>query len=123
MSNERFDDELLSAIIDGDADEATVASVLADETASQRLDAMRTVAGIVAEEPPPATPARREQSIAAALAAANSAPEVTSLTTERVARRSGPSPKVLAIAAAVLLFVLAIPVIIGLRPELSLIHI
>ena len=115
MSSERFDDELLSAIIDGDADEATVASVLADETASQRLEAMRTVAGIVAEEPAPATAARREQSIAAALAAAKPAPEVTSLTTERVARRSGPSPKILAIAAAVLLFIIAIPVIAGIR--------
>ena len=117
MSNERYDDELLSAIIDGDADEASVASVLADDAASKRLEAMRTAAGIVAEDPPPATAQRRQQSIAAALAAAESAPEVTSLTAERAARRTGPSPKIIAIAAAVLLFVLAIPVLVGLRPS------
>ena len=117
MSNDRYDDELLSAIIDGEADEASVASVLADDAASKRLEAMRTAAGIVAEDPPPATAQRRQQSIAAALAAAESAPEVTSLTAERAARRTGPSPKIIAIAAAVLLFVLAIPVLVGLRPS------
>ena len=117
MSNERYDDELLSAIIDGEADEASVASVLADDAASKRLEAMRTAAGIVAEDPPPATAQRRQQSIAAALAAAESAPEVTSLTAERAARRTGPNLRAIAIAAAVLLFVLAIPVIVGLRPS------
>ena len=117
MSNERYDDELLSAIIDGEADEASVASVLADDAASKRLEAMRSAASIVAEDPPPATAQRRQQSIAAALAAAESAPEVTSLTAERAARRTGPSPKIIAIAAAVLLFVLAIPVLVGLRPS------
>ena len=117
MSNERYDDELLSAIIDGEADEAAVASVLADDAASKRLEAMRSAASIVAEEPPPATPQRRRQSIAAALAAAESAPEVTSLTAERAARRTGPNLRAIAIAAAVLLFVLAIPVLAGLRPS------
>ena len=117
MSNERYDDELLSAIIDGEADEASVASVLADDAASKRLEAMRTAAGIVAENPPPATAQRRQQSIAAALAAAESAPEVTSLTAERAARRTGPNLRAIAIAAAVLLFVLAIPVLAGLRPN------
>ena len=117
MSNERYDDELLSAIIDGEADEASVASVLADDAASNRLEAMRTAAGIVAENPPPATAQRRQQSIAAALAAAESAPEVTSLTAERAARRTGPNLRAIAIAAAVLLFVLAIPVLAGLRPS------
>ena len=117
MSNERYDDELLSAIIDGEADEASVASVLADDAASKRLEAMRTAAGIVAENPPPATAQRRQQSIAAALAAAESAPEVTSLTAERAARRTGPNLRAIAIAAAVLLFVLAIPVLAGLRPS------
>ncbi len=117
MSNERYDDELLSAIIDGEADEAAVASVLADDAASKRLEAMRSAASIVAEEPPPATPQRRQQSIAAALAAAESAPEVTSLTAERAARRTGPNLRAIAIAAAVLLFVLAIPVLAGLRPS------
>ena len=117
MSNERFDDEMLSAIIDGEADDATVASVLADDAASQRLEDMRTAVEVVAEEPPPATPQRRQQSIAAALAAAKSAPEVTSLTAERQARRPSFNPKALAIAAALLLFVVvAIPVIAGLRP-------
>ena len=114
MSNERYDDELLSAIIDGEADEAAVASVLA---ASKRLEAMRSAASIVAEEPPPATPQRRRQSIAAALAAAESAPEVTSLTAERAVRRTGPNLRAIAIAAAVLVFVLAIPVLVGLRPS------
>lgn len=117
MSNERYDDELLSAIIDGEADEAAVASVLADDAASKRLEAMRSAASIVAEDPPPATAQRRQQSIAAALAAAESAPEVTSLTAERAARRTGPNLRAIAIAAAVLLFVLAIPVLAGLRPS------
>lgn len=122
MSNERFDDEVLSAIIDGEADDAVVASVLADPAATKRLTEMRRVVDIVGEEPPPATPQRRQASIAAAMAAAQPAsPEVTSLTAARHEReekkkRSG-IPPWLAIAAAVVLIAIAIPVIAALRPN------
>jgi|GEM_PF-1434040 len=111
MSSERFTDELLSAIIDGQTDDATVAAANADPVASQRLAAMRTAAGFVAEEPAPATAERRQQSIAAALAVATPAPEVTSLTTKREEKRkaswdrSGLSPALIAVAAALFLFV------------------
>ena len=115
MSNERFSDDLLSAIIDGEADEESVASVTSDPVASQRLADLRTVVEIVGEEPTPASGERRQQSIAAALAAAKPATGVTSLTAEREARRSVPVAKILTIAAAVLLLVLFIPLVANLR--------
>ena len=74
-----FDDELLSAVLDGDADPQTVAAVQADPDAAARLRSMRAAAALVATPPPPATPERRAASIAAALAAAQPAPEVSSL--------------------------------------------
>ena len=116
MSNERFDDELLSTIIDGEADATTVASVQGNEAANQRLEDMRAAAGIVGEEPAPASAERRRQSIAAALAAAEPAPNVTSLTAEREARRPFPTRTILAVAAALLFFVVAVPLLVGLRP-------
>ena len=118
MSNDRFDDELLSAIIDGEADPASVASVEADTAASQRLAAMRVAVDIVGEEPPPATAERRQASIAAALGAASPAPEVTSLSAERATRRAAPNKAVvIAIAAALLFFVVAIPAVLTSQGE------
>ena len=122
MSNELFDDEVLSAIIDGEADDAVVASVLADPAATKRLTEMRRVVDIVGEEPPPATPQRRQASIAAAMAAAQPAsPEVTSLTAARHEREEKKKrrgiPPWLAVAAAVVLIAIAIPVIAALRPN------
>ncbi len=120
MSNERFNDELLSAIIDGEAEPELVASVNADAEASTRLEQMRQAVQIVAEEPPAATAQRRSASIAAAMAAATPAPEVTSLAAARHERaetkkqaRSFSTGWVAAVAAAVA-FLIAIPIAIGL---------
>lgn len=118
MSKFPDDDELLSAIIDGEASAESIASVEADPERSQRLADMRSAVDIVAATPPAATTERRSASIAAAMAAATPAsPEVTSLAAQRHKReekkRSIPVAA-LAAAAAVLLFVLAIPVIFGL---------
>ena len=115
MSNQRYDDEILSAIIDDEADAETVAAVAADSDAAARLANMRQAVEIVGEEPPPATAERRSASIAAALAAATPAPEVSSLATKRQERveeekkRSLPSGWILAVAAAVA-FLIAIPI-------------
>ena len=115
MSNERFDDELLSAIIDGEADEATVADAYADPVTAQRLDDLQIVIDLIGEEPPAATPERRQASIAAALAAATPAPEVTSLSAERAARRGGMGRTLLTAAAAIVLVLVLIPVVASLR--------
>ncbi len=118
MGPERFDDELLSAVLDGLADPETVASVEQDPDAAARLERMRMVQQLVATPVADATPERRHSSIAAALAAANSAPEVTSLTAARetkaaTRRRWSASPAMLAAAAAFVIGVLAIPFIVG----------
>ncbi len=130
MTNERFDDELLSAILDGEADETQIARVAKDPNASVRLERMRTVATIVSEAPEPASPERRRSSIAAAMAAAEPAdPGITSLTAARhqreeqvwtpdLSRQDQPRrTRWLAIAAAIALFVLAVPIIASLRPD------
>ena len=115
MTENRFTDELLSAIIDGEASPESVASVEADPDARQRLADMRAAVAHVAEPVPEATPARRAQSIAAAMAAATPAsPEVASLSAQRHKRDESqkqglPKGWLIAAAAAVLLFVLAIP--------------
>ena len=120
MTDDLHDDELLSAILDGLADEATVASVLADPVAADRLERLRQVANLVGTPPPDPTPERRASSIAAALAAAEPAPEVASLTVERERRiRSTPRwferrTRVLAVAAAALVIAIAIPIISSL---------
>lgn len=120
MSNERYDDEILSAIIDGEADAELVASVSADTGATARLENMRTAVSGVAEAPGEATAERRSASIAAALAAATPAPEVTSLAAARheraetaKKRRSLPTGWVAAVAAVVA-FIIAIPIALGL---------
>ncbi len=118
MTENRYDDELLSAIIDGEATPESVAAVEADPVARQRLSDMATGVDIVASPVPEATPERRAQSIAAAMAAATpAAPEVTSLSAERHKRdekqkKSGRPPGwLIAAAAALLLFILATPVL------------
>ncbi len=121
MNNKRYDDELLSAIIDGQADAETVASVEADPVASERLAHMRQGVLLVAEPVPEATPERRSSSIAAALAAASPAPEVTSLAAARheraVTRQSAPKRAWIAGVAAAAAFLIAIPLAISLTGE------
>ncbi len=123
MNNERYTDELLSAIIDGEADAETVASVEADPVASERLAHMRQGVLLVAEPVPEATPERRSASIAAAMAAATPAPEVTSLAAARherdVVKRSTPRRAWIAGVAAVAAFLIAIPVAISLAGDNS----
>ena len=118
MSENRFDDAALSAIIDGEADDQLAAAVHGDEVASQRLQHMRTAVEVVATEPEPASSERRSASIAAAMAAATPAsPEVTSLAAARHERaekqRSIPRGLIAAVAAAVALIV-AIPIALSL---------
>ena len=118
MTDNRYDDELLSTIIDGDASAETIAAVEADAVASQRLIDLRAAVDHVAAPVPEATPERRSASIAAAMAAATPAsPDVTSLSAKRhekeEAKRSLPTGWLIAAAAAVLLFVLAIPVFLS----------
>lgn len=123
MNNERYTDELLSAIIDGEADAETVASVEADPVASERLAHMRQGVLLVAEPVPEATPERRSASIAAALSAATPAPEVTSLAAARherdVVKRSAPRRAWIAGVAAAAAFLIAIPLAISLAGENS----
>jgi hypothetical protein len=118
MNNEPYDDAVLSAIIDNEADAETVASVEADPIASKRLAQMRQGVLLVAESVPDATPERRSASIAAALAAATSAPEVTSLAAARHNRdvsKKRTVPKVwMAGVAAAVAFVIAIPLALSL---------
>ena len=120
MTENRYDDETLSAIIDGEAEPEIVASVEADPVARQRLAAMRDGIEIVQAPVPEATAERRSQSIAAAMAAATPAsPEVASLSAQRhksdeqnreeSKNRGFPTGWLVAAAAAVIVFVLAIP--------------
>jgi len=118
MTTNHYDDELLSAIIDGEADAETVASVEADPVASKRLAHMRDGVSLVAKPVPEATPERRSASIAAALAEAAPAPQVTSLTAARHARseakKAVPRRAWIAGVAAAVAFLIAIPVAISL---------
>lgn len=115
MSTEPFTDDILSTIIDGEADPELVASVANDPVATARLERMQAAVELVATPPPDATPQRRAASIAAALAAATPQPDVTSLATARHARSQAPSrklnPQWLALAAAMILLVVAIPLL------------
>ena len=110
---ERFEDEVISAVLDGDADEETTAAVMADPAARERLDALRSVQSLVATPPPAAAPERRAASIAAALAEARTSPVVTPLAPTRSARarRWRPPIEWVAVAAAVVVAVLAVPLI------------
>lgn len=116
-----YTDEILSAIIDGEADAETVASVQADPEASARLDQMRRAVELVAEPAPEATPERRSASIAAAMAAATpQTPEVTSLAAARHERATPQSSSPgnrqwLALVAAAVALVVAIPLVLQFR--------
>lgn len=122
MSTEPFTDEILSAIIDGEADDETVAAVAADPAATARLAQLRNAVDMVATPVPDATPERRSASIAAAMAAATPAsPEVTSLAAarhERTAKTSTKSESTrqwFVLAAAAIALVVAIPLALQLR--------
>ncbi len=123
MSTEPFTDEILSAIIDGEADDATVASVAADPIAAARLAQLRNAVRHVAAPLPDATAERRSASIAAAMAAATPAPQVASLAAarhERTVRPQRPAPqrgRWLAAVAAAIILVVAIPVLANLRSD------
>ena len=117
MSTERFDDEILSAIIDGEADQELVASVAADSVATARLEQLRAAVSAVQAPIPDATPERRAASIAAAMAAATPAPEVSSLAAARhtrteQARTRRLNPQWIAVAAAAILLIVAIPLLL-----------
>ncbi len=114
-----FDDELLSAVLDGEADPQTVAAVQADPDAARRLTALEAASALVATPPAPATPERRAASIAAALAAAQPAPEVTSLSVARERKTAAAAPKRrqvnwLAVAAAFAFVLISAVVITGI---------
>lgn len=117
MSTEPFTDEILSAIIDGEADDSTVASVASDPAAAARLAQLRRAVAQVATPVPNATPERRSASIAAAMAAATPAPEVSSLAAarhERTVQQPKASPqrgRWLAAVAAAIVLVVAIPLL------------
>lgn len=122
MSTEPFTDEILSAIIDGEADDHTVSAVAADPAATARLVQLRNAVDLVATPVPDATPERRSASIAAAMAAATPAsPEVTSLAAARHERttktpaRTESTRQWLVLAAAAIALVVAIPLALQLR--------
>ncbi len=52
MTTDRFDDELLSDVLEGVADEQTVAAVWSDPAASARLARLESVRRLVAAPPP-----------------------------------------------------------------------
>lgn len=111
MTTDRFDDELLSDVLEGVADEQTIAAVRSDPVASARLTRLETVRRLMAVPPPPAEPERRAQSIAAALREARTAPEVASLAPVRQARaeRRRVPTQWIAVAAAAVVVILALP--------------
>lgn len=121
MSTEPFTDEILSAIIDGEADEGTIASVAADAAATARLEQLRTAVRHVATPVPEASPERRRASIAAAMAEATAAPQVASLAAARHERttqapwRAPQRGRWLAAVAAAILLVVAVPLLANLR--------
>jgi negative regulator of sigma E activity len=116
-----FNDEQLSAVLDGTADPELVGRVQASPEASDRLDQLRRVRDLVATPPVGASPERRAASIAAALAAAEvAAPEgVSSLSVAREKAEQKRrlvdrfSPQVMAAAAALLLVVIVAPFLIS----------
>ncbi len=101
-------DELLAAYLDGEATPAQRAIVERDPALLARAELLRTVAVAVGEPvmPPPAH-VRREH-IAAALEASDTAPNVSSMAT----RRRGVDFTTLAAIAAVVLLILAVPVVL-----------
>jgi len=111
MNNSPFNDDTLSAIIDGEADDETIASVAQNPSASARLEQLRAVSKLVAGPVGDATPERRAASIAAAIKAAGSSPDLSSLAVRREAKRQWLRPRWFAAAAAVLLVLVALPLL------------
>ena len=114
MTENRYDDEVLSTILDGEASEELVAAVRTNSEAQQRLRALQSAVDHVGEPVPAASSERRAQSIAAAMAAATpAAPEVTSLAAQRHKRTEAKQSSIpgwlIAAAAAVIAFIVATP--------------
>jgi hypothetical protein len=109
-------DELASAYVDGEATPDEVARVDADPTLLARVAELRTVAAAVAEpvDPPPAEV--RDAHIAAALAAADEPAERTGAPADLAAERAERDRHrrrlvALSVAAAVLVAVIAVPLL------------
>jgi len=116
MSTEPFTDEILSAVIDGEAGADIVAAVAADTVASARLAQIRQAVAHVCAPVPDAAPQRRSASIAAAMAAREpTGPEVISLaaarhnTTSKTTVKSGIDLQRFALLAAAIALVVALP--------------
>ncbi len=102
MNENLSDDELVSAILDGEADDADRARLEADPALQQRLASFRQVSQQVASATAPPSVDGRESAIAAALAAAPV--EVSNVTSITAARRR---PWLVAAAAVAAVAVLA----------------
>ena len=111
-----FDDELLSAHLDGatSADEAT--RIAADPAALERLAELRAARDLTATAVPPLPADDVDRLLATALDASPTAPEVTDLAATR-AGRGNRWRTVAAAAAAVVLLAIAVPVIGGLGDD------
>lgn len=109
-------DELVSAVLDGEATDDEVARVEADPTLRARRDELGRVAAAVASPVTPASAADRDRAIAAALAVADGVPapsedaEVVDLRTARDRRRRTYQVAG-SVAAVVLAAVLAVPLL------------
>src|SRR5690349_14625396 len=98
------DDDLVSAVLDGEATPEERARVEADPALSARLAEFADVRDAVAEPVPPPSAATRERAIAAATAAARPAAGAPgNVRPLRRKPRSADLPRFLAVAAAVLL--------------------
>lgn len=114
--NRHSDDELVSAVLDGEATAEEAARVHADPELRRRLEAFRGVAAAVAAPPPNSSVDQREVLLAAALgAAAEPEPEVEGEASGAEviplgrSRRMPPTYLIGIAAAAVLLVLLAVP--------------
>ncbi len=97
------DDELVAAVLDGEATADERARVEGDPALMARLAEFRAVRDLVAGDVPPADDIDRERAITAAKAAVRHQPTVVPL----AERRRQEVPRFLAVAAAVLLVLLA----------------
>jgi len=98
----RPDDELVNAVLDGEATPDERARVEGDPTLRARLEELRAVSDLVGSPPPSPDDAQRERAIAAAKAAVGQQAEVRTLPD----RRRQEVPRFLATAAAVLVLLL-----------------
>jgi hypothetical protein len=104
----RPDDELVSAVLDGEATAEERARVEADPVLSARLEEFAAVRDQVAEPVQPWSGADRERAIAAAKAAVRHHRAEPVGTVRPLRRRQGEVPRFLAVAAAVLFVLLGI---------------